>query len=225
MSIRKRKTSSGKQTTEYHYEFMQSCKRYYGVCEGCSTERAAIAYEKTVKENVKKLAEQKSLGALIENFKNELSGGDRITLDNAFELYLAKPGRKSPNVKQIKSNKSQWNDFLAFMKENYPETDQLDKVTRQQAESYIKQLKESGRFICTINYNAKRHGKKVELKYNTLNKLSVRTINAFHKTLKSVFSRLKEDAGILYNPFDFEMLQKNSESREAFSQDEFKINR
>ena len=45
MSVRKRQLK-GKETAEYHYEFMQSGKRYYGVCEGCTTKVAALAYEK-----------------------------------------------------------------------------------------------------------------------------------------------------------------------------------
>ena len=50
---------------EYHYEFMQNGKRYYGVCEGCTTKVAALAYEKKIKETAKKLAEQKNAGAFI----------------------------------------------------------------------------------------------------------------------------------------------------------------
>ena len=66
MSVAKRKTSSGT-TTEYHYDFSQDGKRYRGVCEGCTTERAALAYEKEKKEFVKKLASQKTATALVEN--------------------------------------------------------------------------------------------------------------------------------------------------------------
>ena len=58
MPVRKRTTSGG-QSTEYHYEFMQGGKRYYGVCEGCTTERAALAYEKNIRDTVKAAAEQK----------------------------------------------------------------------------------------------------------------------------------------------------------------------
>ena len=85
MSVAKRKTSSG-ETGEYHYDFSQNGKRYRGVCEGCTTKPAALLYEKKLKEKVKVLSEQKSVGALVENFKRELTGGDKITLDAAFEL-------------------------------------------------------------------------------------------------------------------------------------------
>ena len=54
MSVRKRTTKT-KETAEYHYEFMQNGKRYYGVCEGCTTKVAALAYEKKIKETAKDL--------------------------------------------------------------------------------------------------------------------------------------------------------------------------
>ena len=40
---------------------MQNGKRYYGVCEGCTTERAALAYEKKIRDTIKTAAEQKSV--------------------------------------------------------------------------------------------------------------------------------------------------------------------
>ena len=79
MPVRKRTTSGG-QSTEYHYEFMQGGKRYYGVCEGCTTERAALAYEKNIRDTVKAAAEQKSVKALIDNFREVLTGGEALTL-------------------------------------------------------------------------------------------------------------------------------------------------
>mgnify|MGYP000637511969 CR=1 FL=1 len=222
MSVAKRKTSSG-ETGEYHYDFSQNGKRYRGVCEGCTTKPAALLYEKKLKEKVKVLSEQKSVGALVENFKRELTGGDKITLDAAFELYLAKPRRKQPSVQQQQINQSQWNDFVAFMHATYPAIEQLDCVSRLHAESYIRQLREKGRFVRTIRYQRVIQGKSVEHSYEAQSRLSGRTVNAFHKTLKSVFSKLQEEAGILYNPFEFDMMDNDSESRDAFTPAELKL--
>ncbi len=94
MSIRKRGTN------EYHYDFQQNGKRYWGVCEGCTTKVQALAYEKHLRDIAKEAAAQKSVGAFVENFKRELTGGDKITLDAAFELYQAKPRRKQPSSQQ-----------------------------------------------------------------------------------------------------------------------------
>ena len=95
MSVFKRKSQGG-ETREYHYKFMQSGKWYYGVCEGCTTEREALAYEKNIRETAKKLAGQQSVGALVENFKKELTGGGKVPLKEAFVCYMAKPRRKQP---------------------------------------------------------------------------------------------------------------------------------
>ena len=222
MSVAKRKTSGG-ETDEYHYDFSQNGKRYRGVCEGCTTRTAALGYEKTLREKVKALSEQKSVGALVENFKRELTGGDKITLDAAFELYLAKPRRKQPSAQQQQINRSQWNDFVAFMHTTYPAIEQLDCVSRLHAESYIRQLREKGRFVRTIRYQRVIQGKSVEHSYEAQSRLSGRTVNAFHKTLKSVFSKLQEEAGILYNPFEFDMMDNDSESRDAFTPAELKL--
>ena len=222
MSVAKRKTSSG-ETGEYHYDFSQNGKRYRGVCEGCTTKPAALLYEKKLKEKVKVLSEQKSVGALVENFKRELTGGDKITLDAAFELYLAKPRRKQPSVQQQQINQSQWNDFVAFMHETYPAVEQLDGVSRTHAEAYIRQLRENGRYLRKITYQRAYQGKTVVHSYDAQSRLSGRTINAFHKTLKSVFAKLQEEAGILYNPFEFDMMDNDSESRDAFTPAELKL--
>ena len=222
MSVAKRKTSSG-ETGEYHYDFSQNGKRYRGVCEGCTTKPAALLYEKKLKEKVKVLSEQKSVGALVENFKRELTGGDKITLDAAFELYLAKPRRKQPSVQQQQINQSQWNDFVAFMHETYPAVEQLDGVSRAHAEAYIRQLRENGRYLRKITYQRAYQGKTVVHCYDAQSQLSGRTINAFHKTLKSVFAKLQEEAGILYNPFEFDMMDNDSESRDAFTPAELKL--
>jgi len=222
MSVAKRKTSGG-ETAEYHYAFAQNGKRYRGVCEGCFTKAAALAYEKKIKDYQKSLSEQKSVSALVENFKRELTGGNEITLDQAFALYLTKPRRRQPSANQQQINQSQWNDFVAFMHATYPDVLQLDMVTKNHAESYISQLRDNGRFGRTISYQRDYQGTARAHTYSTQTSLSGRTVNAYHKTLKSVFAKLQEDAGILYNPFDFEMMVNDSESRDAFTPAELKL--
>ncbi|MPM46657.1 hypothetical protein SDC9_93362 [bioreactor metagenome] len=222
MSVAKRKTGSG-ETDYYYYAFSLKGKRYRGVCTGCTTKPAALAFEKKIREISQALSEQKSVGALVENFKRELTGGDTITLDAAFELYMSKPHRKQPGIQQQQINQSQWNDFVAFMHETYSEIEQLDRVARFHAEAYIRRLREHGRFVQKITYRRSYQGKTVAHSYDTQTQLSGRTVNAFHKTLKSVFAKLQEDAGILYNPFDFDMMDNNSESRDAFTPAELKL--
>ncbi|MBR2509156.1 MAG: tyrosine-type recombinase/integrase [Lentisphaeria bacterium] len=215
MGVRKRQLK-GKETAEYHYEFMQNGKRYYGVCEGCTTKVAALAYEKKIKETAKKLAEQKSAGALVQNFKRELVGGDEVTLDNAFSIFERKPSKRSRSDKQMAAKRSYWGDFCAFIRAQYPDLVNLDQVTRQHAEEYINHLKTNGRFIRDI-----QNGKKAS--YTAVNSLSNTTINVYHKTLRSIFSKLSEDAGLLFNPFGFDMLENESANRDAFTTDELRL--
>ena len=215
MSVRKRQLN-GKETAEYHYEFMQNGKRYYGVCEGCTTKVAALAYEKNIRATTKELAAQKSVDALVQNFKRELVGGDDITLDNAFSIFKKKPSKRSRSDKQMAAKQSYWGDFCAFIRSNYPDLVNLDQITRQHAEEYINHLKTAGRFIRDI-----QNGKKAS--YTAVNSLSNTTINVYHKTLRSIFAKLIEDAGLLFNPFGFDMLENNSANRDAFTTEELRL--
>lgn len=217
MSIRKRKTSGG-QSAEYHYEFMQNGKRYYGVCEGCTTERAALAYEKKIRDTIKTAAEQKSVKALIDNFREELTGGDVILLAGAFDRYIAKPKKRRPSDHQQQRNRTYWNDFTAFMAARYPEAVNLADVTDRHAEEYITMLRDSGAFVKEVTFTRKEGRRVIESTYTPrCDKLSPRTINARHKAIKAVFAWLKDDAGLARNPFDIPTLDNDTISRDAFT--------
>ena len=96
MAISKRKTKTGV-TAEYHYEFMQNKKRYFGVCEGCTTERSAREYEKRVKEQVKELAEQKSARKLVENFR------DQLAVRSCSKTDIEKHSRNHASISRLRS--------------------------------------------------------------------------------------------------------------------------
>ena len=221
MGVRKRQLK-GKETAEYHYEFMQNGKRYYGVCEGCTTKAAALLYEKKMKETVKTLAEQKSVGALVENFKRELTGSVAIKISDAYELSLKKPRKRQPSPELIRSKRSYWQDFVDFMTATYPEIIALDSVTTTHAEAYIQQLRTNGRFNKTVSYSGSVIKKTRE--YQLKEFLSPKTINTYQQTLSEVFKLLSRDAGIVFNPFDaIPKLEKNAETREAFSEKELNL--
>ena len=220
MSIRKRKTSAG-QSEEYHYEFMQDGKRHYGVCEGCTTERAALGYEKSIRETAKKLAEQKNVRALVENFRDEMTGGEKIQLTDAYDLSLQKPRRHQPSASLIKAKNAYWLDFVAFMRDRYPDIITLPNVKHNHAEAYIQYLRENGRFEKSILY---KRGDSKEIAGVTSSNLSGKTINTYQQTLSEVFQLLARDAGMIDNPFtDIPKLPKNTTSREAFSEKELKL--
>ena len=107
MGVRKRGSAY------YHYEFQYRGKTYRGVCEGCTTRQAALAFEKKVREQCVQLAAQRTPAALVENYKKELFGGRDITLDSAFAIFERKPGRRQCGEKQLAAKRTYWNDFCA----------------------------------------------------------------------------------------------------------------
>lgn len=222
MSVFKRPTSSGL-TQEYHYRFMQSGKLYHGVCENCFKQDEALEFEKNIKQTAKNLTVQKSVKAIVENFKLELQGGDRIALSNAFELSLKKPRKKQPSANRIKFKRSYWRDFTDFMTSNFPDVLNLANVQKKHAEEYIQQIREKGRFNKQVIFkNHRKNGK--PSKYSRKGNLSNASCNVIQQTLCEVFDKLSKDAGLIENPFrGIEKLNNNYESREAFTESELKL--
>ena len=220
MSVAKRKTSSGT-TAEYHYDFSQDGKRYRGVCEGCTTERAALAYEKEKKEFIKKLASQKTATALVENFRQELTGSTTIPLNEAYALYESKPRPKLPGTSRAKQNRRIWEDFCAFMRSRYPEVLNLAEITRNHAEEYLSEIRSNGRFSKEKTFRSSASQKIIS--YRCTEHLSPTTQNQYLKLCKSVFAWLKEDAGLLNNPFDLPIQKTTPENREAFTPEELRL--
>lgn len=216
MAVRKRNTSIG-QTAEYHYEFMQSGKRYYGVCEKCTTEREAEVYEKNIKATIKKLAEQKNVKTLVENFRDELTGGDNITIAQGYDVSLKKPRRRHPSPRRAILKVAHWRDFTAFMKATYPDIEFLSQVSRAHAEAYIAYIRSNGRYDKSISY---KRGK-TRIRRHSEDTLSNATLIEYQMTLAEVFTILREDAGIIENPFAMiPRLARKPETREAFTKEE-----
>lgn len=220
MSVFKRKTTSG-ETDEFHYRFMKNGKLYLGVCEGCYDKDAADEFERNIKATANELAAQKSVKALVENFRDELAGGAKIKLEDAFEAAEGKPRRytSSKNHQSVKA--SQFSDFVRFMRKKFPDIIYINQVQKRHSEAYIQQLRTNGRFYKKISSPSNgKNGKSGH--YTNLNsELSSSTINRFHKTLREVFSLLTEDSGLLSNPFaSIPMMDEEQETREAFSEKE-----
>ncbi len=223
MSVFKRKTTSGK-TREFHYRFMKSGKLYTGVCTGCYDKASAELFENEIKSTANNLAAQRNVKALVENFRDELSGGERIKLKDAFELSLRKPRKRNANDKQIALKRSRFNDFVAFMSKKHPDISCLSQVHKRHAEEYITLLRTKGCFNKTVRFKNHLKGH-AESKYKSkIGKLSAGTTNAYHNAIKEVFSLLADDAGIYKNHFtDIPILSYKPESREAFTEKELEL--
>lgn len=77
---------------KYHYRFRLKEHRFSGVCENCTTEKDALKFEEQVyaeklkeyealQREKKRIRQNKTIVALVENYKLELSGGRQILLE------------------------------------------------------------------------------------------------------------------------------------------------
>ena len=218
MGVAKRKTKFGL-TVEYHYSFSQGGKRYRGVCEGCTTKREAEEYEKKLRDTAKEAASQKNVRLLVERFRDTLTGGNTISLNDAYELSLDKPKKRMPSDRLINAKRSYWLDFVSFMNEKFPDVKNLADVRTGHAEAYIQYLRKNGRFNKTVSYPGTTIAKKRE--YQLRGTLSAKTVNTYQQVLAEVFQLLARDAGIVDNPFlGIPKLEREAESREAFTEQE-----
>ena len=224
MSVYKRKTSAG-ETKEFHYRFMQGGKSYSGVCENCFTEKDALDFEKSKIEIVKNLSVQKSVKALVENFREELRGGEKIDLKDAYELSLAKPKKHKASETHIAVKRSYWRDFIAYMAKHYPEIQVVSAVTNIHAEAYIHFIRTQGRFDKQVMFkNTMTNSKKLSTYDRKGKNLSARSINMFIMTLNEVFNLIGKDAGLTENPFaEIIKAEDDSESKDAFTEPELKL--
>jgi integrase len=219
MSVFKRETTRG-ETNFYHYRFMHNGKIYRGVCNDCTKKKDALEFEKTIKNKVNQFSQQKTVKALFDNFRKEITRSQDIFLSGAFELFLKKPRKSHLSEKQKKQKESYWRDFVEFMTSSYPDVKKMSDVLDKHAEEYIQNLRENGRFNKQVAFKS---GNKT-ISYQGRKKLSNRTCNVFHITMREIFDKLGNDAGIIKNPFEkIPRLDDASENREAFTEKELKL--
>ena len=206
----------------WYYDIQVDQKRYKGTCEGCTTKRQAEAFEQAMKEKVKQAAGLKSVKALYETFRDDLTGGRKISLNEAFELAERKPRSRMPAEKYAAMKRTVWADFLAFMHGEYPDVKNLIDVTEAQAQEYIALLQKSGRYEKTISYN-RGNGKKARTitTQKAEGALSARTVRLHQTVCAEVFTLLVKDAGLQENPFaGIRRAKSDAKTREAFTPDE-----
>ena len=207
----------------WYYQFIRNGKRYAGRCEA-ATKREAEAYERRIMATVERASEQKTVKALIDNFRDELTGGKKIALDEAFELAEQKPRSRIPAEKYAGMKRTAWGDFLAFMHGEHPDVENLIDVTEAHAQEYISILQKTGRYDKNISYS---RGTGKRARTITTRKadgaLSARTVRLHQTVCAEVFTLLAKDAGIQENPFaGIRMMKSDTETREAFTQEELK---
>ncbi len=221
--------------TRYHYRFKINGVTYAGPCVECRTFRAAELFEESRKQEIrtelarisaeeKKIRQNKTVLALIENYKQELTGATRVSLSEAYELAIRKPSKREPSEHIARQKRRYWYDFIAYMTAVYPEISELDKVRKQHCETYVRYLIDHGRFNQDIDFEALRHGKRIKARYKRRYKLAGKTIHEIARVCKEVFTKLAAEAGIIQNPWlNVITPEWNQTDREIFSEEELSL--
>ena len=199
----------------WYYEFMVAGKRYRGTCRDASgqpikIERLARTYEKEMRAEIGNVRANKSVKALVENYREELTGSRAIPLREGYARSLRKPRKRNPGPERQALKAGHWRDFLAFMADNYPEVTHLAAVGRHHAENYIANLTTYGK------YTPRKPGCR-----RVARPLSGATITDHITTIAEVFTLLADEAGIVSNPF--ERIPKpafQTENRQPFTTEE-----
>lgn len=230
---------------KFHYRFRLNKVEYHGVCpenkvpvippgagsrEIRDIKKTADAYEaeyrkkliqdaerlRSEEENIRR---QKTIVALVENYKYELTGGSPIQLEEACSLAGRKPSKRIPAAGWEQRKVTYWRDFTAFMADRFPEIKVLSDVRRAHCEEYVKHLMDHGRFIKEVTFRSGCGSR--ESVYTRDYAISGKTIGEIAGVCKGVFNKLFEDAGLVKNPWDMVVLpDKDSVDRDIFSPDE-----
>lgn len=234
--------------TRFHYRFQLAGKDYSGPCPGCTvppdatpkmmealrqkarkieTEiRTKVAQEISEREKTEaEIRRNKTVRALVENYKYELTGGSPIRLGDAYPLAAAKPAKRPSQSHYASQKVRYWNDFSAFMAAEFPETESLASVRRTHCEAYVKYLSDNGRFVKEVRYQVQRkRGKRKSIAYDREYGISPKTIKEIVGVCKWVFSRLEEDAGLVHNPWNGVVLPLHKPvAREVFTPHELRL--
>lgn len=236
--------------SKFHYRFQFEGKNYSGVCNvGIVPENAtprqiealrqkALAAEKAVKDQLvqdlcnlkekeREIRQNKSVVALIENYRFELTGGRKVAIKGASELAAKKPSKRAAKEKFAEMRRVYWDDFASFMEATYPDIEDLAAVRRAHCEAYVSHLVRHGRFNNKVSYNitvGKVRKKVKEVGYTRNFLLSPKTIKTIVGVCRWVFSRLRDDAGIVGDPWcDVILPDKDPIDREVFTYDELQL--
>ncbi|MBQ9501775.1 MAG: site-specific integrase [Lentisphaeria bacterium] len=195
----------------------------------------AEAFETAVRERVAKeiaarkelendVRRNKTVTALVENYRYELTGGHPVSLAEAFDLAAAKPSRRQCHEEYAAQKRLYWGDFAAYMAATYPDVTDLARVRKAHCESFVQLLMTKGRFVKEVSYTrpGKRRDKAVS--YTRNYGVSPKTIKEIVGTCKWVFSRVMEDAGLVSNPWNGVILPApDPVAREVFTPSELKL--
>ena len=199
------KLKNGKLCRFYSYDFTIRGKRF---CKSTGLENKAHA-QKLAQGLFDRLNLSSTADSTIEYINRVLKDGKKIRLKKVIDAYLNIPIKGTRSDLRIRSIRSRWNDFTAYLNKYNTEIKHLSQISHEHSKKYISTLQKSGRYL---DSNSTR--------------LAVETTNRFIKDFRSVFSKLKEEAGLIDNPFKEKWTPtkfKDVISREVFTIEELNV--
>lgn len=225
--------STYRRGSKFHYRFRIDGTDYSGPCpesdvpripEGASDrevkalQKKADAYETRLRAEADNVRKNKTVVALVENYKYELTGGKPVPLCNVVQLVRAKPWKKAASEKHWAQKENYWGDFAAFMEAEFPDVEVLGSVRRSHCDAYIAHLAKMGRFVREVVFTRGEGKRAKEARYERDYKLSGKTVAEIVGVCRSFTERLLEDAGLVSNPWTNVVLPDREEtSREIFT--------
>ena len=232
----------------FHYRFQVRGRNYSGVCAGCeifpemnqkdvaAVRKKALTFEANKKSSIanetqeldateREIRKNKTVRALVENYRYELTGGKPVQLAEAFALAEAKPSKRKARSSYVALRKTYWTDFVQFLADAYPEVTDLAGVRRTHCEAYVNYIAEHGRYVKTVTYDIPgKRNKTKRISYSRNYGISAKTVKEIVGVARWVFSRLDEDAGLFHNPWDRVVLPRIEPiDREVFSPRELRL--
>ena len=214
--------------SRFHYRFRLLGKDYSGVCPGCdlplgattrdaeAARKKAVAFEAQVRREAEDIRKNKTVAALVENYRYELTGGRPIPLGDVISLVKEKPWKKAASEAHWQHKESYWRDFALFMEGVFPDVKTLDAIRRSHCESYVSHLARKGRYCKEVSVEGAQT-------YVRDAALSGKTIGEIVGVCRSFCSKLAEDAGLTSNPWDGIVLPEKVETpREVFTPEELR---
>ena len=197
---------------------------YSGVCVNCVTQKEAEKFEAEFRSTVESVRAQKSVKALVENFRREMTGAQPLKVSEAYKKAAGKPSARRPSEASGRQRENYWNDFASWLSETHPLIEDVSSITRSHCESYVRYLMDNGRFNKEVTYTIKRKKRVKEASYVREYQLSNKTIKEIAGACKGVISKVMEDAGLSINPWEGVILpRKETTPRDIFTEDELRV--
>jgi integrase len=145
----------------------------------------------------REIRQNKTLRALLDNYRYELTGGRPVPIADVAALAATKPWARDQSTPRCRLKASRWADFAAFMAARFPAARNAADIQKSHVEAYSVALSASGKYVA--EKNNRRGARRYRAEPHRLSGATVRSILG---DLRGLFAKVMEDAGAVTNPFD-----------------------